>query len=91
MHEQVKGCLVSPSNTLVAPTQVPSMGGKKSKPEGGKQVNFRCPDALNARLEAVALGLGLDVSNFLRMLLIKHLDTYEQEVEVLRQRKKPKG
>lgn len=54
-------------------------GGKK--PVGSRQVAFRVPDALWTRLEGVADRLGLDVSNFLRMMLIEQIGVYERRAE----------
>jgi hypothetical protein len=53
----------------------------KPKPEPGRQVNFRANDALYGRLERVAVALGLDISNLVRMVLHENLHVYEQRVE----------
>lgn len=63
------------------------MGRKKrdkSDPSGGKQVNFRTPDALYARLEAVAEALGLDIANLVRLIINENLKSYEQRAEQAR-------
>jgi hypothetical protein len=57
---------------------------KKKKPgpgSGGRQVAFRAPDDLYADLERAAHGLGLDVSNLIRMILRRHVGAYLQQVE----------
>lgn len=57
------------------------------KPKGGKkpiptrQMAFRVPNDLAERIEAVAPRLGLDTSNFLRMMLIEQIGTYERRAD----------
>lgn len=46
--------------------------------KGGRQVAFRAPDDLVHRLDMVASRLGLDLSNFLRMIVVENLPAYEQ-------------
>jgi hypothetical protein len=57
--------------------------------EGAKNINFRAPGDLVERLVAASKGLGLDVSNFVRMVLYENLPTYEDRVKQLHQRKQP--
>lgn len=52
----------------------------------GKQVNFRASEELYARLEALSSGLGLDISNLVRMVLMENLHAYEARLEGLRKR-----
>ena len=75
----------------VTEPNLPGVGMMGKKKSGGtpatpndKQVNFRVPGPLNARLEAVAEILGLDVSNFLRLMLVQKLPDYEREAEKYR-------
>lgn len=53
-------------------------------PDKDKQVNFRAPPKLYARLEDVAEAFGLDVSNLVRMVLNQNLPKYEQQAERIR-------
>jgi hypothetical protein len=54
---------------------------KKKKPDSGKvatrHVSFRAPEPLAVRMERTADALGLDPSNFLRLMLIEKLPEYE--------------
>lgn len=59
----------------------------EDKPSEGKQINFRAPNDLSERLDAVASGLGLDVSNLVRMVLYENLDQYEERVARLKGKK----
>jgi len=53
-----------------------------SKPTGPtRQLAFRVPNELADRVEAVAPRLGLDVSNFLRMMLIEQIGSYERRAD----------
>lgn len=68
----------------------PAIGGtgmtkpKKDRPLEPKQVNFRVPGELYARLEALADGFGQDVSNFLRLVLNEQVPAYERRLERIR-------
>lgn len=65
----------------------------KKKPTDGQQsdagraVSFRATPDLAVRLDAVAEGLGLDVSNLVRMVLNENLAEYEERVEQIRRRR----
>lgn len=69
-------------NTLVAPVGKKKPGTSQPAPDG-KQINFRASNQLAARIEAVADKLGLDVSNFVRMVLNQNLPKYEADVAKL--------
>jgi predicted DNA binding CopG/RHH family protein len=69
---------VRPGETMPAKKKSAS-----AAPTPGKQINFRASDQLAARIEAVAHRLGLDVSNFVRMVLNQNLPKYEEEVAKL--------
>jgi hypothetical protein len=64
----------------------PSGGQPSEKDAGrrGKQVNFRASDELFARLERVSDSLGLDLSNFVRMVLMENLPSYEERAAAIR-------
>lgn len=49
-----------------------------------RQVAFRAPTDLYRQLEFVSEGLGLDISNLVRMILRKHIIQYVREVEELK-------
>lgn len=51
---------------------------------GGKQVAFRAPDEMHERLEFVSAGLGVDMSNLLRMIVSENLHRYVRRVEELK-------
>lgn len=57
--------------------------GKKKTPSGDliKQVNIRFPDPVYARIEKIAETLGLDLSNFLRMVINENLAAYERRAQ----------
>lgn len=61
---------------------------KASPPTVSKQVNFRATGDLLPRLEDTAEGLGLDVSNLVRMILNENLSAYERRVEQIRAARK---
>lgn len=52
-----------------------------------RQINYRCDESLYERLARVADALGLDLSNFTRMVLMEHLHQYEERVESISPRK----
>lgn len=52
-----------------------------------RQVNFRVTDAFYARIETTASTLGLDVANFIRMVLAESMAIYEDRAAHVRQRK----
>jgi len=60
--------------------------GRSKRPQqeaeggGSKNINFRCPGDVFARLGATAKALGLDVSNLVRMLIIENLGRYEDRI-----------
>lgn len=59
---------------------------KKQDAVSTRQVNFRASPELLSRLETAALGLGLDVSNFVRMVLLENLTAYEKRAELARKK-----
>lgn len=59
------------------------------QPTSGRPINFRASADLADRLDRIAAGLGLDVSNLVRMVLYENLDPYEERVE-LRRKRRPK-
>jgi hypothetical protein len=68
----------------VNPDQTMAKLRGKNKPgpgSGGHQVAFRATADLYADLECVSRGLGLDISNLVRMILLKHIHIYLQDVE----------
>jgi predicted DNA-binding protein len=62
-----------------------------TKPSDGKQINFRASLPLAERLDRTASRLGLDVSNLVRMILIKHLPDYEAEADEIEAKQKKGG
>jgi hypothetical protein len=52
----------------------------KKKP-GSRQMAFRVPNDLADRVEKVAARLGLDTSNFLRMMLLEQVGAYERRAD----------
>lgn len=60
-------------------------------PAVGRQINFRAPDDLTARLDAVAEALALDVSSLVRMVLAEHLSKYEHRADEVRRNKDRAG
>lgn len=50
-------------------------------PEATKQIAFRVPASLAVRLERTAARLGLDASNFMRMVLLEHMTEYERRAD----------
>lgn len=56
------------------------------------QIAFRLPVSTEARLESVADALGLDVSNFLRLMILESLPDYEgRAAQVIRGEPTRKG
>ncbi len=55
--------------------------GRNNRPKSEESVpvGFRIPKSLQDRLIEAGNNLGLDVSNLLRMMIIKHLPAYEDE------------
>jgi hypothetical protein len=92
VHRKVPGSLytLEGCTLLCKPCHGPQPRRKKGEPDlvNGDQVNFRAPGDLHSRLEAVAAGLGLDVSNLVRMVLYENLATYEERVEQIRRAKR---
>ena len=75
-----------PSTLELAHHGVVSMAKKTSdRPSDGRQINFRAGPDLFRRLDAVADGLGLDVSNLVRMILHENLHRYESRLDEIRQ------
>ena len=66
--------------TIEAPRPVGRKQVADQESGGSRNINFRCPNDLYGRLEGAARGLGLDVSNFVRMLLVENIGRYEQRV-----------
>jgi hypothetical protein len=64
-------------------TDVAKKKNRQGPGSGGRQVAFRAPDDLYAQLDRVSKGLGLDISNLIRMILRKHIQAYVKEVEDL--------
>jgi hypothetical protein len=54
---------------------------KVDKTSGSRQLAFRVPEALAQRVERVSERLGLDTSNFLRMLLLEQVGVYERRAD----------
>lgn len=46
-----------------------------------RQLAFRAPEDLAARLEKAASRLGLDLSNFLRMMAVENVARYERRAD----------
>lgn len=88
------------SGADVSKSKKPSGGSVPPAPTGeatptastgeGKSIAFRAPAGLSRRLERVAEGLGLDISNLVRMVLHEKLHEYEQRVTQLESHT-PKG
>lgn len=57
---------------------------KSKKPT--RQLAFRVPEELAQRTEKVAARLGLDLSNFLRTILLENIVTYEVRANRAEQR-----
>ncbi len=77
---------------LGAPPVAKTRTNRPSPGSGGRQVAFRAPDDLYAELERAANGLGLDISNLVRMVLRENIMTYVRRAEaVLRQREQRDG
>jgi len=53
-------------------------------PPVSHQMNIRVPDGLYVRIEETAAALGLDATNFLRMVIKENLAQYEQRAEQIR-------
>jgi hypothetical protein len=73
----VEGCV-----TLCRRCHGPQPRRRRGQPDlgrpGDSPINFRAPDDLAALLEDVAEGLGLDISNLVRMVLYENLAPYEE-------------
>ena len=52
----------------------------KGRPSIGRQVNVRIPADLLVHLEEISAGMGLDLSNTIRMILTENHDDYLQRV-----------
>jgi hypothetical protein len=53
----------------------------KKQPAAARQLAYRVPAELAARVERVAERLGLDVSNFLRMMTVEQIGVYERRAD----------
>jgi antitoxin component of RelBE/YafQ-DinJ toxin-antitoxin module len=53
----------------------------KKKQPPTKQVAFRAPEDVVERLENVARRLGLDLSNFMRLMVVEQVARYERRAE----------
>ena len=73
------------SGVPVMPKRQPAKD--KGERSDGRSVTFRAPQDLAERLDSVADGLGLDVSNLVRMILNKHLYVYEEQVADIKSRR----
>ena len=80
------------------PTAVRTMPRKRNKPDQDagredsyKQLSLRVPLSLAKRIDAAAEMLGLDPSNFLRMMLLESLPTYEERARQVRESKTPRA
>lgn len=60
---------------------------RESPGSGGKQVAFRASDDLLAQLERAATGLGLDISNLVRMVLRENIHVYLRRVDEIERRR----
>ncbi len=58
-------------------TVMPRGKKKTDQTEPQKQLAFKVSQAIARRVEGAAESLGLDVSNFLRMMLLENLAEYE--------------
>lgn len=52
---------------------------------GKQQVMFRVTEKLYERVKETARGMGLDVANFLRYLMTRHIHEYERRADQIRQ------
>lgn len=59
---------------------------RESPGSGGKQIAFRASDDLFEMLERAANGLGLDLSNLVRMVLREHIHEYLRRVDEIEKR-----
>ena len=62
-------------------TPVPRKRPPQEQPSSGRQINFRAAPELASRLDRIAVVLGLDVSNLVRMILHENLATYEARAD----------
>ena len=60
--------------------------GRSKKPGGDRQIGFRVSEERYLELEDIAHGMGLDLSNFLRLMIAENLPTYRQRVREIRER-----
>lgn len=56
----------------------------------GRQVNVRIPDSLMADLETISGGMGLDISDVIRMILTENRQEYLDRLEIKKKRKPTK-
>lgn len=80
------------NQTIARKTEEIPVAKKRPGPGSGdaKQVAFRAPADLYAQLEDVSNGLGLDISNLVRMILRQHIQGYVEQVAELRRAKEAK-
>lgn len=64
--------------------------GKRGRPSMGRQVNVRIPDSLMADLETISGGMGLDISDVIRMILTENRQEYLDRLEIKKKRKPTK-
>lgn len=76
-----------PGVSTVATRPGQDMGKKKNTDALLRQVNIRVAHEVYDRIDAAAAGLGLDVANFLRMLIIENLAPYERRAAHIRQQR----
>ena len=79
--------VLNPDSVLRVQTVAKKRSDSGPKAEAGRPITFRAPQDLAPRLDAVALGLGLDVSNLVRMVLYENLEQYEERVSRLARKK----
>ncbi len=82
--------------TRTLPERAVNMPKSKPKPDAeksheGRAVNFRAPADLTELLDDVSDGLGLDVSNLVRMVLYEHLAEYKRRADQARENRRKNG
>ncbi|VTT98892.1 unnamed protein product [Gemmataceae bacterium] len=98
MHLDTQGHLQHPPETskmgvVTASPQVTAVGKKKPQPPAEPKapeprtfaIRFPTTDDTEARVVSAAEGLGLDPTNFLRMVVRENLSVYERRVERIKQ------
>lgn len=82
----LQGATVARKRTNAVPVQ-PEMDADKGSVM--KQIAFRAPVDLVERVDKVSKQLGLDTSNFMRMLLVEQLSEYERRARKIREGEQP--